>query len=456
MPALDLQRPRRLHIVGAGGLAMSAISSILVSLGHQVSGSDQEPSAATDLLAGQGVRVAIGHGAANVGRVDAVIASTAIAPGNPELVEANRRGIPVLRRADAMAAICASRQTVAVSGTHGKTTTSSMLALILIEAGLRPSFVIGGTVHELGGGWQWDDGDLFVVEADESDGTFLELGAEAVLVTSVEADHLDFWGTVEAIEHAFLRFVEEAPGPKVVCADDAGAARLARVPGTVTYGVAEHADYRITGLVTTGSSVAFAVEHEGARVAEISLPAPGTHNARNACGAVVMALLLGAPADAAERAMARYAGVERRYQRRGESDGVTFVDDYAHNPGKVHAALEAAAAGGWRRVVCVFQPHLYSRTFDLAAEFGQALGAADVVVVTDVYGSREAPVPGVSGKLIVEAILAAHPGQRVVWLPERSSLAAMVWKVLRPGDLCLTLGAGDVTQLPDEMLARRG
>ncbi len=432
---------------------MSAIASILATLGHDVSGSDSVHSPAIDVLAGQGVRVAIGHEAGNVGAVDAVIASTAIPATNPELVEATRQGIPVHRRADAMVALCRARTAVAVSGTHGKTTTSSMLAVILVEAGLRPSFIIGGTVHDLGGGWRWDDGELFVVEADESDGTFVELGAEAVLVTSVEADHLDFWGSLGAIEDAFARFVAEAPGPKVVCADDAGAARLATVLGTVTYGVAEDADYRIVDLVTTGSSVAFAIEHDGSRVADISLPAPGTHNARNACGALVMALLLGAPANAGERALARYGGVERRFQHRGERGGVTFVDDYAHNPGKVCAALEAAAAGGWGRVVAVFQPHLYSRTFDLAADFGEALGAADVVVVTDVYGSREAPMAGVSGKLIVDAILDAHPGLRVVWVPQRDALAAIVRSVVRPGDLCLTLGAGDITRLADELLA---
>ncbi|HEX2849693.1 MAG TPA: UDP-N-acetylmuramate--L-alanine ligase [Acidimicrobiales bacterium] len=452
MSELDLTVHQHVHIVGIGGAGMSAIATVLAAMGHTVSGSDLRASAATERLTASGIDVEVGHRADHLAPGVTVVAlSTAIPRTNPEVAAAVERGIPVLRRADVLAAICATRRTVAVAGTHGKTTTSSMLALVLVEADLHPSFIIGGQVNEIGSGAAWDRGDLFVVEADESDGTFLELGADAVVVTSVEADHLDQWGSFEAIEAGFARFVGDAAGPRVVCIDDAGAARLAG-EGVTTYGTSEAADYRIVDVVVGRASTTFSVEHGGRRLGAISLPVPGEHNARNACAALTMGLLLGAPFEAAAGALARYAGVARRFQFRGERDGITFVDDYAHNPGKVKAVLAAARAGGWRRVVCIFQPHLYSRTADLAAEFGESFRDADLVVVTDVYGAREAPVPGVTGKLIVDAILDADPSARVVWLPGRADLARHVRALLRPGDLCLTLGAGDITLLHDEML----
>jgi UDP-N-acetylmuramate--alanine ligase len=338
---------------------------------------------------------------------------------------------------------------VAVAGTHGKTTTSSMLALVLVEAGMRPSFVIGGDVLELGTGVVWDEGDLFVVEADESDGTFLALGAYAALVTNVEPDHLEHYGSFDGLRTAFERFVAEAPGPHVVCADDAIAASL----GGVTYGVSEDADYRMVDVTLGRSSVSFSVVHDGSVLGQLRLPVPGLHNATNACGAAVMGLLLGAPFDAAARALARYGGVARRFQFRGERDGVTFVDDYAHLPSEVAAALAAARDGGWRRIVCVFQPHRYSRTGALWRDFAGAFVNADRLVVTDVYPADEQPRPGVTGKLIVDAVLGAHPSAQVAYLPDRRDWVPYLRRVLRPGDLCLTLGAGDLTTLPDELLA---
>ncbi|HEX7166072.1 MAG TPA: UDP-N-acetylmuramate--L-alanine ligase [Acidimicrobiales bacterium] len=453
---LDLTTPQRVHFVGIGGAALSAMASVLTSMGHTVTGSDLKASAVTDRLQASGLRVAVGHRAENVpADVDAVCVSTAIRPTNPEVVAAEERGVPVLTRADVMAAICATRRTVAVSGTHGKTTTSSMLALVLVEAGLRPSFIIGGQVHSIGSGAGWSDGEWFVVEADESDETFLALGAEAVVVTSVEADHLDHYGSLAAIEAAFARFVRDAPGARVVCADDDGAARLAG-PGVVTYGTAEGSDYRIVDLDTARSTVAFTVVHGGSPLAHVRLPVPGAHNARNATGALAMSHLLGVDAAVTAAALGRYAGVARRFEFRGERDGVTFVDDYAHNPGKVRAVLATARAGAWGRVVAVFQPHLYSRTADLAADFGRSFVDADVVVVTDIYGAREDPRPGVTGALVVDAIRAADPERDVRWCPGRAELARNVRGLLEPGDLCIVLGAGDITSLPDEILADGG
>jgi UDP-N-acetylmuramate--alanine ligase len=450
---VDLTRPGlSVHVVGIGGAGMSAIATVLVAMGHRVTGSDLKPSPGLERLRALGVEVFVGHGAEQVGDVDVVTCSTAVPATNPELVAAGERGIPVLRRADMLAAITAVRRTVAVAGTHGKTTTSSMLALVLTEAGLAPSYLIGGDLNQAGGGAVWTDGDLLVVEADESDGTFLELGADAVVVTSVEPDHLDFYGTFDAIEDAFDRFLADAPGAKAVCADDPVAFELGTRHGAESFGIDDRATYRMVDIETGRTSTRFGLEHGGARLGEVEVPVPGVHNARNAAAAITMGLALGAPLDAAIRAIARYGGVARRFEFRGERDGITYVDDYAHNPGKIKAVLAAARAGGWSRVVCVFQPHLYSRTVDLLAGYADAFVDADLVVITDVYGAREAPRPGVSGLLVVRAVLDAHPQTQMAYMPTRADIIEYLHRRLRPGDLCLTLGAGDLTTLPDELL----
>jgi len=449
---LDLTVPVRVHVIGIGGAGMSAIASILAAMGHTVSGSDLKASAGLERLRAQGVTVHVGHDAAHVGELDVVAVSTAVPDTNPEARAARARGIPVLRRADILAAIAATRRTVAVSGTHGKTTTSSMLALVLAAAGMRPSFLVGGELNEIGSGAAWDTGEWFVVEADESDGTFTELAAEVAVVTNVEADHLDYYGDMEAIEAAFDRFLAAAPGPTVVCADDPVAARLGRAHGSLTYGTAEGADVRILDPRSERAGASFTLSRHDEVLGEVRLPVPGLHNARNATAAITAGLALGAPFAVARDALGRYAGVARRFQYRGEQAGITVVDDYAHNPGKVRAVLAAAASGGWRRVVAVFQPHRYSRTEDLAPEFGDAFEDADVLVLTDVYGAGEPPRPGVTGRLLVNSVLDHHPRSRVVWLPQRASIVPFLARELRAGDLCLTLGAGDITSLADDLL----
>ena len=449
---VDLGVPQRVHVVGVGGAGMSAIATVLATMGHRVTGSDLRASPALERLRAAGIEVAVGHRAGNVGEVDAVTISTAVPVTNPEVVAANERGIPVLRRAEVLAAISATRRTIAVAGTHGKTTTSSMLALVLVEAGMHPSFIVGGELNEIGTGALWDDGEWFVVEADESDGTFLELPTEVAVVTSVEPDHLEHYGSREALIDAFDRYLAAAR-VRIVCADDEGAARLGAAHDAITYGTAEGATFRMVDVQRQRASTAFGVEHEGQRIADVRLPVPGLHNARNACAALAAGVAVGAAPDAAVRALARYAGVARRFQFRGERSGVTFVDDYAHLTTEVAAALGAAADGAWLRVVCVFQPHRYSRTASLWREFADAFTAADVLVVTDIYGAGEAPRPGVTGKLIVDAVLEAHPEQRLAYLPGRADLVPYLRRILRPGDLCLTLGAGDLTSLPAEFLS---
>lgn len=451
---LDLAGERRhIHIVGVGGAGMRAIATVLVAMGHRVSGSDMKPSPGLDRLRALGVEVHVGHRGEQVGDADLVAVSTAIPRTNPEVVAAHDGGVPVLSRAQILAAITRVRRTLSVSGTHGKTTTTTMLALVLVEAGLEPSFIIGGDVNEIGSGAVWEAGELFVVEADESDGTFTELVTDLAVVTNVEADHLDHYGDLAAIEEAFDRFVAGAR-LAVVCIDEPHAAALAaRHPHATTYGTGEGADYRIVDVTVDRVGTRFAVEHEGAPIGTIDLPIPGLHNARNATAALVAALLVDAPFDAAAAALGRYAGVARRYQFRGQLEGITFVDDYAHNPGKVAAVVSTAAQGGWGRVVAVFQPHRYSRTEDLWREFGPSFAGADVVVVTDVDGAGEQPRPGVTGQLVVDAIAEAAPEQSVVYLPDRHTLAVDLAEVLQPGDLCLSLGAGDITGLADEVLA---
>jgi UDP-N-acetylmuramate--alanine ligase len=431
---------------------MSAIASVLAAMGHRVTGSDLKASPVVDRLAAQGIAVAIGHRAGQVGEVDVVTFSPAVGPDNPELVEAARRGVPVVRRADVLAAIAATRRCFAVAGTHGKTTTSSMLSLMLVEAGLRPSFLIGADVNEIGTNAVWDQGEWLVLEADESYGTFQALRPEIALLTNVEPDHLDHYGTFAALREAFGVFLAGATGGRVVGADDPIAAALGREHGAATVGLADDAMYRMTGLTLVRSALSFDLVGPEGPLGHLEVPVPGLHNARNAAVAAVGALLVGAPFVAIAAALARFAGVPRRFEFRGEANGVTFVDDYAHLPAEVRAALAAARAGEWRRVVAVFQPHRYTRTASLAAAFGTAFDDADVVVVTDVYSAGEPPVPGVSGKLVADAVAAHSPFTPVVYAPTREELRSHIAALLEPGDLCCTLGAGDLTTLPDELL----
>ncbi len=451
MPGLDLSRPRRVHIVGIGGAGMSAIAEVLASMGHQISGSDLADSPVLDRLRGLGVAVHVGHAPEALADGSVVAVSTAVPPTDPEVVAAEGRGIPVLSRAELLAAISRTRRTVAVSGTHGKTTTSAMLAVALGHAGLEPSFIVGGRIRGLETGARWDRGDWMVIEADESDGTFLELSRNIAVVTSVEPDHLEHYGDFHALEAAFDRFVGGAERA-LVCTDDAGAAELAARHGADTYGAGPAARHRLVDLDTTVFGSRFVLESDGVALGQIEVPMPGRHNALNAAAATVAALAVRAPFPGVAAGLARFEGVARRFERRGEAAGVTYVDDYAHLPTEVAAALAAASGGEWGRVVCVFQPHRYSRTGALWAEFGGAFDGADLLVVTDVYGAGEPPRPAVTGSLIVDGVLAHDPDRAVVYLPEREELRSYLLATLRPGDLCLTLGAGDLTTLPDELL----
>jgi UDP-N-acetylmuramate--alanine ligase len=428
---------------------MSAIAAVLAGMGHHVTGSDIKSSRSLERLRARGVEVGIGHRPDNVVGADVLTYSTAVSERNVEIAQARRLGIPVLSRAAMLEAIIALRRTIAVAGTHGKTTTSSMLALVLVEAGLHPSFIIGGEVNEIGTNAVWDSGELLVVEADESDGTFLHMTPEIGIVTSVEPDHIEHYGSFDELKAAFEVFLGQV-GCAVVCADDPVAASMAPA-SAVTYGCCETAKVRIVGVESGRNHLKFELVRSGESLGLFELPVPGTHNARNAAAAVAAALELGVDPEHARRALARFAGVARRFEFRGELGGVTFVDDYAHLPGEVSAALDAARGGNFGRIVCVFQPHRYSRVAMLAPGFADSFEDADLVVVTDVYPSSEPPRPGVSGKLVLDAIIGAHSDARAVYVPSRADVVAFLRANLRPGDLCLTLAAGDLTNLAAEL-----
>ncbi len=453
---IDLSSPRRIHIVGVGGAGMSAIAEVLIGTGHSVSGSDLADSAPLQRLRQAGANAWVGHSAEQVGDAEAVAISTAIPATNAEVIEAERRGIPVLRRAEILTAITEAWHTVSVAGTHGKTTTSAMLTFALQGAGLDPAFIVGGDLRDLGRGAAVGSGEILVVEADESDGTFVKLSSDAVIVTNVEPDHLEHYGGFEGLRSAFVAFLRDATGPRVVCLDDPGSAELiddlAPLPMT-TYGVHADAMWCIVDPLPTPVGISFTVRGPRGDHA-ISLNQPGMHNARNATAALAMAVELGADAEAAAAALTAFGGVGRRFEHRGEAEGIDLVDDYAHLPTEVAAALAAAESLAPERLVAVFQPHRYSRTEQLWSTFTDAFGDADVLIVTGIYSAGEAPRQGITGALVADDVRAAHPELDVRYIESLDDVLEELVRELRRGDMCMTLGAGDLTTLPDRLLER--
>jgi UDP-N-acetylmuramate--alanine ligase len=444
------------HFVGIGGAGMSGIARILLARGVAVSGSDRRETPTLLALRALGARVAVGHDPAHLGDAGTVVVSTAIRADNPELVAARGRGLRVLPRAVALAAVMAARRSVAVAGTHGKTSTTSMLTVAVQACGADPSFAIGGDLNESGSNAHAGKGDVFVAEADESDRSFLLLSPFAAIVTNVEADHLDNYGDLAAVEEAFDRFLGtvDPDGFVVVCADDPGAARLRGVPTAArlrTYGTAEDADLRLTDLEVSPEGTSYTALLDGRELGRVRIRMPGEHMARNSAAALLAGLELGLPAARLVEGLGRFGGVHRRFELKGVVGGVRVYDDYAHHPTEVDAQLRAArAVAGDGRLVVAFQPHLYSRTREFAAGFGRALGLADEVVVMDVYGAREDPVPGVTGAMVAEAV--PLPGSRVHFEPSWSATAPALADRVRPGDLVVTMGAGDVSMVGSEVL----
>jgi len=461
VPAIRLGR---VHFTGIGGAGMSGIARIMLARGISVSGSDSAPSAMLDDLHAQGARVQVGHAAANLGDLgpgDTLVVSSAIRPDNPELAEATRRGMRVMHRAAALASVMAGRRVIAVAGTHGKTTTTSMLTTVLRDCGADPGYVIGGVLLETGLGAEDGAGMDFVAEADESDGSFLLLSPDLAIITNVEADHLDNYASLAEIEAAFAAFGSGVSSLVLTCADDQGAeAVAARLdPQRVRrYGESCAADYRLGDVRSEGLGVSFAVtaDHSpfGEIFAQMTVLVPGRHNALNATAAFAAAVELGFAPPRVTAALAGYRGARRRMELKGEADGVRVFDSYAHHPTELAADLRAARdiVSDPGRVIAIFQPHLYSRTRIFAADFGAALGLADEAVVLDVYAAREDPEPGVTGALVADAVA----GGRARYLPDRAQVAPVIAEIAEPGDVVLTMGAGDVTALGPQLVETLG
>ena len=453
----DLTPVRRLHLIGIGGAGMRNLARLFLARGIEVTGSDLKESKGVEELRSLGAAITVGHEAGNVGEPDAVVVSSAIGEANPELQEARRRGVPVWARAQALAASAAGHRQVAVAGTHGKTTTTSMIALVLERAGLDPTYVIGGDPNETGSGARAGSGDAFVTEADESDGSFL-LGRPAVgVITNIEVDHVDFYpGGQAEIEAAFTAFAERCEH-LVVCADDAGAMRVAAAVGVpaTSYGTSPEADLRVQ-ISSVGPGGARATVEAGAEACELRLSVDGAHNVRDAAAAIAAAGRLGVSMATSCDALEAFTGVHRRFELRGQIRGADFYDDYGHVPTELAVTLEVARRREPGRLMAVFQPHRYSRTQALWRELGASLVEADVVVVTDVYGAAQEPIPGVTGKLVVAGIALAGGGPRVVYLPHRRDAVAFLDAEVRAGDLVITMGCGDVWMLGDAALERIG
>jgi UDP-N-acetylmuramate--alanine ligase len=448
------------HFIGIGGAGMSGIARIMLARGLPVSGSDAKDTVTLTALRALGATVYAGHGADHVDGADTVVISTAIRKSNPELVEAQRRGLRVIHRAGALASVMLGRRAVAVAGTHGKTTTTSLLTVAIQHCGADPSFAIGGNLNESGANAHNGSGDVFIAEADESDGSFLLYAPTAAIITNVEADHLDHYGTPEAVAEAFDAFADRVlPGGFLVtCADDEGARTLAEAARSRdidvrTYGEHADADLRLVNVRTRGMTSSYEAVARGRRLGTVRLRLPGRHNVLNSAAALEVGLGLGFPLERLREGLETFTGTRRRFELKGTADGVRVYDSYAHHPTELAADLAAARdVAGNGRVVVVFQPHLYSRTRYFADQFGAALGLADEVVVMDVYAAREDPMPGVTGALVAATV--PLPPAQVVYEPSWSAVAGHLADRARPGDIVLTCGAGDVTMIGPEVLAR--
>lgn len=457
MIQLSPDDPRPVHFMGVAGAGMSALALLALRRGLKVTGCDREPegpggsTSSADVRRAGGV-VYAGHDPGHVEGTRAVVVTAAVPPDHPELERARALGIPIVRRADALAAAIAPGHVIAVAGTHGKTTTTAMTTEALAAAGLDPTGIAGGRVASWAGNTRIGGDAIFVVEADEYDKAFLALSAEVAVINNVEADHLECYGSVEALEDAFVEFAR--PARRVIAGgDDGGASRVAARSGrpTWTVGVAAQADVRIADVHQAPGETTARIRMPRGADANVRLKVPGLHNLRNAAAALAVTLEMGGRLEPAVEALASFEGVGRRFERVGSAAGVLVVDDYAHHPTEIVATLAGARqAYPGRRLVAVFQPHLYSRTAAQGAAMGRAL-AADVVVVTDVYAARESPVPGVSGQSVADAARGA--GREVHWVPSRSELSERVVALVREGDVVLTLGAGDITGAGREILA---
>ncbi len=456
-----LGRTKRIHFVGIGGIGMSGIAELLVGSGYAVTGSDTRPSAQTDRLATLGVSVAIGHNAANVEGADVVVVSSAIALDNVEIAAARAGHVPVIPRAEMLAELMRLRFGIVIAGAHGKTTTTSMVALMLELAGLEPTAVIGGRLSAFGSNARLGQSALMVAEADESDRSFLKLSPSIAVITNIDHEHMDAYGSFDRLVDAFADFADKVPfyGAVVACVDNPHVRRmLPRLTRRViTYGFDADANVRGEEAITDGSSGRCRVHFDlpgvpdGTGTCTLRLHVPGRHNLQNALAAVAVGLEAGVPIAAIVSSLEQFRGADRRYQTRGSARGVTVIDDYGHHPTEIAAVLQAARDGKPARIVAVFQPHRYTRTRDLMAEFGRALAAADVVVLTEIYAAGEAPIPGITLESLASSVAATRQGDVHV-VRALDDVPATIAAIVRPGDLVITLGAGSIGVVGDRIL----
>lgn len=446
-----------IHFIGIGGAGMSGIARICLDRGISISGSDIKNSTVLEALALQGAKIHIGHGAANISGAKTVVISSAIKESNVELKAARELGISVMSRAQALATLLEGYTSVAVAGTHGKTTTTSMLTIALQNLGMDPSFAIGGTPHDSRSNSHQGQGSIFIVEADESDGSFVEYHPDFAIITNVEVDHVDHFADQRAIEQAFQELLSTVKKAVLLCLDDPGSAQLAsyaREVGidTYSYGEGAEADLRISHVHTTGESSSYRATWQGSVLGEVTLAIPGRHNVHNSAAALAMALILGAPARDAIAGLATFTGVGRRFELRGKSRGIRVIDDYAHHPTEISATLATARlAAGNGKVIAIFQPHRYSRTMAFSDQFAQALTGADKSILLDIYGAGEEPIPGASSAAIADSV--TKFGGSSIFEPNLIRAIDSAIDGASEGDIILTLGAGDVTSLAPQIVA---
>ena len=449
------RKMRQIHFVGIGGSGMSGIAEVLVNLGYHVSGSDLQASDATRRLKRLGAKIYRGHRGDHVAAADVVVVSSAVKPENPELVEARRLKIPAIPRAEMLAEIMRMKYGVAVAGAHGKTSTTAMIAVVLTTGGLDPTVVIGGRVKALRSGAQLGGGEFMVAEADESDGSFLKMKPTIAVVTNIDREHLDHYRDLGEIQDAFVRFLSRVPfyGAAVVCLDEPNLrAILPRIDRkVVTYGLSSDADLVATDVVFEGFESSFVARWRGQKLGAVRLQVPGRHSIYNALAAIATGLELDVAFSKIAKALGRFQGVDRRFQRKGEAFGATVIDDYGHHPTEIQATLAAAREGFGARTVVAFQPHRYSRTRALLEDFGQAFVLADHVIVTSVYAAGEAPLPDVDGAAVADALV-RHGHPAVSYEPRLERIPNRLRALVLPGDLVVTLGAGDIWKVGDAFL----
>lgn len=448
-------------MVGIGGIGMSSIAEVLLNRGYRVTGSDLKRSDVTDRLESLGARIFEGHTADQIEGAEVVVYSSAVkVKQNPETAEAERRRIPLISRAVMLGELMRMKYGIGIAGTHGKTTTTSMTGLVVTEGGFDPTIIVGGKVTVFGSNAVVGEGDIIVIEADEYDRTFLRLTPSLAVITNIEADHLDIYRDLDDIKGAFVQYANSVPffGAAILCLDDPTVQEIVGAIDrrVITYGTTRQAGIRAENIHQVGLTTEFDVIADNQTLGTLKLQTPGLHNVRNALAAVAVGLELEIQFDRIQAALAKFSGVQRRFQKVGEANGILIVDDYAHHPTEIIATLQAASEG-WanRRIVAVFQPHLYSRTRDFKEGFARAFFNADVLVLTDVYGSREEPLPGIDGRLLAD--LAIRYGHRNVhYVPEKENLPEYLAGLVQPGDTVITMGAGDVWRYGQRLLERLG